>query len=139
MKSEPIPDGSVWFSALRLHPFHRRKGVGEALTSFAIELARKNNSKYVRLIIEPTNSASMNLASKFGFHRMEEYRFFQEPLTLPVSKGWTFQVTLTSTWDGVSPSFRIAEESVGEFFGNAEFVVFERNGPLEQRDQTVIL
>ena len=76
MKSEPVPDGSVWFSALRVHPLHRRKGVGEALTSFAIELARKNNSTYVRLIIEPTNSASMNLASKFGFHRMEEYRFF---------------------------------------------------------------
>lgn len=75
-KAEDSGDGSMWFSALRVHPDHRRKGIGEALTGFAMELAKRNKARCSRMLIEPSNIASINLVKKFRFEIVETYDLF---------------------------------------------------------------
>jgi RimJ/RimL family protein N-acetyltransferase len=52
---------------------HRRRGVGRALLSCAVEWARENNVRKLELHVFPYNDAAIALYESFGFER-EGYR-----------------------------------------------------------------
>lgn len=76
MKMEIWDDNSAWLGALRVHPDSRRIGVGTTLSKEAIDIARGKGANFARLLIEPTNSKSIGLATKLGFSKLNEFSFF---------------------------------------------------------------
>jgi ribosomal protein S18 acetylase RimI-like enzyme len=68
-----MPHNACWFQALRVHPEHRRLGIGRALTSVSLELSRANGREYAYLGIDADNTASLTLTARAGFRRVSEY------------------------------------------------------------------
>lgn len=59
----------AWLSAARVHPEHRRTGLGSAMNEHGVAWARSRGVVVVRLAIEETNTAAMSQVSKLGYHR----------------------------------------------------------------------
>ena len=48
----------AWLSATRVHPDHRRSGMGMAMNDHAVEWARSQGARVARLVIEESNEAA---------------------------------------------------------------------------------
>ena len=48
----------AWLSATRVHPDHRRSGMGMAMNDYAVEWARSDGALVARLVIEESNEAA---------------------------------------------------------------------------------
>ncbi|GGM67642.1 hypothetical protein GCM10007108_02090 [Thermogymnomonas acidicola] len=74
VKVEDLPDGSTWASGMRVAPEFRRLGVASSLMEHAIssEAARSDE---MRLIVEDSNTPSLNLVSKLGFRKVSGFEF----------------------------------------------------------------
>lgn len=68
-----MPDNTSWFQALRVHPDHRRRGVGRALTKASMDEARNCGKRYAYLGIDGDNTASLTLTAQAGFNKTSEY------------------------------------------------------------------
>ncbi len=101
LKMEFLPDRSIYLSGLRVSPEARRKGVGIALTEYALQEARSGKMKVARLLIEPGNVPSLALAKKIGFNEIRAYHFFVGNIDVSnlkpapsgddvINAGWTF-------------------------------------------------
>ena len=77
-----IPTGiRGWIEDVVVDGSARGRGVGEALTQFALELARSKGAKTVDLTSRPSREAANRLYQRAGFVERDTnvYRFTQEP------------------------------------------------------------
>ncbi len=66
-RSEMLAPTEGWLSAARVHPEHRRAGLGAAMNDFGVEWARERGAKIVRLVIEDGNTAAQAQVAKLGY------------------------------------------------------------------------
>lgn len=67
-------DDQCWFQALRVHPAHRRLGVGSALTQGSLAEARRLGRRVAYLGIDADNTASLTMTARAGFRQMMSYQ-----------------------------------------------------------------
>ncbi len=58
----------AWLSAARVHPSHRRSGMGSAMNRHCVDWARERGARVARLAIEESNVAAVNQVVKSGYH-----------------------------------------------------------------------
>jgi GNAT superfamily N-acetyltransferase len=63
----------AWSSAMRVHPDHRRGGLGSAVGHATWEWARDRGAKVVRLAIEGWNEAARGQVTKAGFRPLGDW------------------------------------------------------------------
>ncbi len=76
LKSQLMPDNSVYLSGLRVDPESRRQGIGEMLTNSMISESRMKGVTRARILVEPSNVASLSLAHKMRFKDIEQFHFY---------------------------------------------------------------
>ncbi len=63
----------IWLHAARVHPDHRRGGVGSLLNQAGLEFGRRHGARIARLLIETWNQAAQKQVTKLGYHRSGEW------------------------------------------------------------------
>jgi ribosomal protein S18 acetylase RimI-like enzyme len=56
-----------WLSAARVHPDHRREGIGAAMNDRGVEWAREQGAQIVRLTVTDDNEAARTQVEKLGY------------------------------------------------------------------------
>jgi N-acetylglutamate synthase-like GNAT family acetyltransferase len=64
---ERKPDGSVWFSAARIHPDYRGRGWINRMNAWALARPELRGVNYARMLITTTNTSSLRAAEKGGY------------------------------------------------------------------------
>lgn len=62
-----------WLEGARVHPEHRRSGVGRALNGAGVEWARKLGAKVMRLATESTNTAARTQVAGLGYREVSSW------------------------------------------------------------------
>lgn len=73
----------AWLSAARVHPDHRRSGMGMAMNDFAVEWARAKGALVARLATEESNEAARSQVLKSGYRTTGSWGY----ATAPISSG----------------------------------------------------
>ena len=81
--TEAEPDEVTVIHALGVDPLHTGKGYAKAMVKFAIETARRNEQKVIRLDVLKGNAAAKQLYSGLGFQYLHTLPMFYE------DTGWT--------------------------------------------------
>ncbi len=63
-----MSDSEAWLHAARVHPDHRRGGVGSLLNHACCDHARARGSLVARLLVENWNEPARRQVAKLGFH-----------------------------------------------------------------------
>ena len=103
-----------WLEAARVHPDHRRSGMGSALNQAGVSWARDRNAKVVRLAIEAGNAAARNQITGLGYretsswiharfeieqtHRADESTSLRPGTNIDADAAWMF-------WSGTDLAF----------------------------------
>lgn len=66
-RARMLSDREGWLSAARVHPDHRRRGIGSALNEWCVEWVRRQGGLVVRLQIETWNEAAHNQVLALGY------------------------------------------------------------------------
>lgn len=66
-RSQMLSAREAWLSAARVHPDHRRSGMGTAMNDFAVAWARERGALVARLAIEEDNEAARSQVVKLGY------------------------------------------------------------------------
>ena len=66
-RSEMLSPTEGWLSAARVHPDHRRAGMGAAMNDFGVQWARERGAQIVRLVIEDDNHGAQAQVEKLGY------------------------------------------------------------------------
>lgn len=66
-KLTDLGNGEWWFEGLRVDPPYRRRGIGEALNCYQVDLARKWGGRIIRYMTGGTNVGSQAIGAKAGF------------------------------------------------------------------------
>ena len=66
-KLTDLGDDEWWFEGLRVDPAVRRRGLGEALNRYQVDLARKSGGKIMRYMTAGENVGSQAIGAKAGF------------------------------------------------------------------------
>jgi len=66
-----------WLEAARVHPDHRRVGLGNALNVAGVEWATANGARVVRLAIEATNQPAVTQVLALGFRQTSSWTYGQ--------------------------------------------------------------
>jgi len=61
---------------LIVHPFYRRRGIGQSMVGYLVEWAHKNSVFTVYLQVQGDNSSAISLYRKIGFKECYRYRYF---------------------------------------------------------------
>jgi GNAT superfamily N-acetyltransferase len=64
----------AWAQGIRVHPDHRRKGIGTAVSTVLWKWVREQGAVVVRLAIDETNVASQAQAGSMGFRKLCQWR-----------------------------------------------------------------
>lgn len=139
MKLEFLDDNSAWFSALRVHPDSRRKGVGTSLTDYGLKIARNGGASYARLLIESSNVKSIGLATKLGFSKKEEFRLFSGTFDISQFRKVDFNGKAYVNLGWFFVRFPDYKGSDGEIVGNGSLILFSQPKHEGPPNQTVIL
>lgn len=62
-----------WIEGARVHPDHRRKGLGSLLNDAAVEWARERGGRVIRLSIDQTNLAARNQVEGLGYRGVSKW------------------------------------------------------------------
>lgn len=65
-----LGDREGWLSAARVHPDHRRRGLGSALNDWCVRWAGDRGAAVVRLQIETWNEPAQNQVERLGYRRV---------------------------------------------------------------------
>ncbi len=68
-----FPENESWIEGMRVHPRHRRRGLGTKMMSHAESVIKKGR---IRLVVESENRPSINLVKFVGYELEEEWRLF---------------------------------------------------------------
>ena len=66
-RAELLSPTEGWLSAARVHPDHRRAGMGAAMNDYGVQWARERGAQIVRLVIEEENQAARSQVEKLGY------------------------------------------------------------------------
>ena len=70
-----LGDGELWLEGLRVDPAHRKKGIGQALHAYTIDLARRYGGRVLRYATGQDNTVSQTLGARTGFQHVSSYRW----------------------------------------------------------------
>ena len=70
-----------WLEGMRVHPKHRKKGLGTLMMSHAEAVIKRGT---VRLVIESENAASFRMVTGMGYNLEEKWRLYS---TVPEKRG----------------------------------------------------
>lgn len=73
----------AWIEGIRTDPALRRHGIGRALTTRALAVARERGAQVARMFIDGDNIASQQMAEGFGFNRVAGFAMFYAPAAGP--------------------------------------------------------
>jgi GNAT superfamily N-acetyltransferase len=65
----------AWAQGTRVHPDHRRRGIGTMLSDRLWQWAKERGALVVRLAVEDDNDAALAQVSSMGFRRVADWRF----------------------------------------------------------------
>lgn len=68
-----LSDREAWLHAARIHPDHRRQGIGSLLNDALCDWARNEGAQIARLMIENWNEAAQNQVDGLGYRRVAEW------------------------------------------------------------------
>ncbi len=68
-----VSESEAWSSAMRVHPDHRRQGIGSAVGDALVGWARDTGARIVRLAIEDWNDAAREQAGNVGFRPLGDW------------------------------------------------------------------
>jgi GNAT superfamily N-acetyltransferase len=68
-----LSDQEAWLQGVRVHPEHRRRGVGTALAAQACRWARSNGAKVIRLAVESWNRPARTQFERSGFRPVNRW------------------------------------------------------------------
>ena len=79
----------AWAQGARVHPDHRRSGIGSLLSQALWDWAREHGAKVVRLAVEADNSPALAHVENMGFRRVSDWWFAARQLGArsPVPEG----------------------------------------------------
>ena len=69
----------AWLSATRVHPDHRRSGMGMAMNDHAVEWARSQGALVARLVIEESNDAARGQVLRSGYRAGSRWAYATAP------------------------------------------------------------
>ena len=69
-----VGPAQAWAQGMRVHPDHRRMGIGTALGEAMWEWARTRGARIVRLAIDERNTVSQAQVTATGFRRISDWR-----------------------------------------------------------------
>jgi GNAT superfamily N-acetyltransferase len=72
-RAEMLSDTEGWLSAARVHPDHRRSGLGTAMNLHGVEWARGRGARVVRLATEEGNRAARNQVERMGYRAVGDW------------------------------------------------------------------
>jgi hypothetical protein len=72
-RAELLSPAEAWLSAARVHPDHRRAGMGMAMNDHAVEWARGKGALVARLAIEADNEAAIGQVMRSGYRQTGEW------------------------------------------------------------------
>jgi len=68
-----LGDDQWWIEGLRVDPQQRLKGIGQAINSYQLDLARKRGGRVVRYATGIRNEGSHRIAARAGFHILTRF------------------------------------------------------------------
>jgi ribosomal protein S18 acetylase RimI-like enzyme len=68
-----LSDAEAWLSGARVHPQHRRQGIGSVMNDFGVDWSRERGAKVVRLATEETNTAARAQVEKLGYRAVARF------------------------------------------------------------------
>jgi GNAT superfamily N-acetyltransferase len=68
-----VADGEWWMEGLRVDPEHRRAGIGQAMNTYQVQLARKLGGRVVRYATGLRNAGSHRIAERADFHVLTRF------------------------------------------------------------------
>ena len=105
-RAQLLSPTEAWLSATRVHPDHRRSGMGMAMNDHAVEWARSHGALVARLVIEESNEAargqvmrsSYRLAGRWAYatapestgRRLPQDERLRPGVTVDADAAWTF-------------------------------------------------
>jgi GNAT superfamily N-acetyltransferase len=66
-RAEMLSPTEAWLSAARVHPEHRRTGLGAALNDHGVQWAGDHGAQIVRLVVEEDNEVAQSQVEKLGY------------------------------------------------------------------------
>jgi ribosomal protein S18 acetylase RimI-like enzyme len=72
-RAELLSPVEAWLSAARVHPDHRRVGMGRAMNDYAVEWARDKGALVARLAVEVENEAAIGQVLRSGYRQTGEW------------------------------------------------------------------
>ena len=135
--------GELWLEGIRVDPAQRRKGIGEALHNYHVDLARRLGGDVLRYATDQDNTISQLFGARTGFQHIGSYRWhvadasthFAPPETLslddwPALPAWLASPLMQSTrglyqrhqslqwrWGALTESRLRAHLAAGQVFG----------------------
>ncbi len=138
-KLTDMGEGELWIEGLRVDPAHRRKGIGEALHNYHVDLAKQVGGRVLRYATNFDNVVSRLFAERTGFQHVSSYRMhvaeasidFSPPEQLTSDDGLALRAWLDSPlmrsarrlyprawrWSSLSVARLQAHLEAGEVFG----------------------
>ena len=74
-KLTDLSEGELWLEGLRVDPAHRRKGIGEALHNYHVDLAKRLGGDVLRYATGEDNVVSKLFGERTGFRHISSYRW----------------------------------------------------------------
>lgn len=68
-----LSDHEGWLEGARVHPAHRRSGLGKALNGAGVEWARERGAKVMRLATEAANVAARKQVAALGYRQVSTW------------------------------------------------------------------
>lgn len=65
----------AWLEGARVHPDHRRSGMGSALNQAAVEWARDRGARVIRLATEASNQAARSQVEALGYREVSRWLY----------------------------------------------------------------
>jgi GNAT superfamily N-acetyltransferase len=72
-RAELLSPLEAWLSAARVHPAHRRAGMGMAMNDYAVAWARERGARVARLAVETSNRPAIGQVLKSGYRAIGDW------------------------------------------------------------------
>jgi GNAT superfamily N-acetyltransferase len=79
-RSQMLSATEAWLSAARVHPDHRRSGMGTAMNDFGVGWARERGALVARLATEEDNDAARSQVLKLGYRLTGHWVYTTAPI-----------------------------------------------------------
>lgn len=100
----------AWMEGARVHPDHKRAGLGTALNGAGVEWARDRGARVVRLAIETSNEPALRQVSKMGYRIGSSWVVgFAGGGSTPALRGTALQPSLAHDLDAAWMSWATSE------------------------------